>query len=415
MATPCERFLDIQEMLDLLALYLRLNDVSHLARTNLFKDLVQGSRHRVSMIFSHRPSMNAFARNVQHVRKLDYFYHCVLAFEEGAMSLATGRHSTAGRRPAHSMPIHNIHPFKLNPLPSPLCWLLFLNFGLTVVELPDARIRDVEGKPLCRAVAGLSELQKLDISIPGSNNDDNAGAYLAKMVNEDRRRRSVRFSPRKLAMSTISGYQDIDAIGQFVGETCRKIDSLDYVSIERSEQDFFPSKIMKLLPAQQVTKFAYKGCLPGHGGPEINLFVQRHSTTLQRIHIAGTIYEESISIAAIFKECTDLHELNIEFPGPNGFYISLDNAVKHPWACTKLRRLQLAISGCELPIELGVLLYYSRPAPIALTEAEIELFARLEGLYSSIGTLTELQELDLVMVPLDQKGDVDKGAVEYIT
>ncbi|KAK3841215.1 MAG: hypothetical protein J3R72DRAFT_475657 [Linnemannia gamsii] len=126
MATPCERFLDIQEMLDLLALYLRLNDVSHLARTNLFKDLVQGSRYRVSMIFSHRPSMNAFARNVQHVRKLkiggddlDYFYHCVLAFEEDAMSLATGRHSTAGRRPAYSMPIHNIYPFKFNPLPSP--------------------------------------------------------------------------------------------------------------------------------------------------------------------------------------------------------------------------------------------------------------------------------------------------------
>ncbi|KAG0272067.1 hypothetical protein BGZ95_000069 [Linnemannia exigua] len=419
----------------MLTLNLDPEDVSHLARTNrklhqlcmpsVFKVLVvarrrEGPWYQVSRIFSYAPSMNAFARNVQHVRKLyfgrnelDYHHHCVLAFEEGAITLAAGHQFITERQPIRLLPLHDT-VLATWSLHLPVAALFGFqqswecvqpkNLGATVLAAVYEPCWD-EDEAIERTQELLYNLEELlfrDMLCTGSKSEASVRAIFAHCP-----------YIRKLATSTISGYQDINAIGQFVEEACRKIEFLDYISLKHSEEDFSPFRIMESLPAQQVANFAYNGCLPGDDGSEINLSIQRHSTTLQRIYIGGAINDDRISIAVIFKECTALHELIIDFPAPNGFFISLDDAVRHPWACTKLLRLQLAISGCELPLEPSDPPYYSRSAPITLTEGETELFARLESLYSRIGTLTELQELHLGMVPLE--GDVEKEEIVYIS
>lgn len=83
-------------------------------------------------------------------------------------------------------------------------------------------------------------------------------------------------------------------------------------------------------------------------------------------------------------------------------YITFDDALRNPWSCTKLIRLNLGISGCMLPVEFGVKPYYRRPTPITLTKVETQHFSRLENLYRQIGSLTALQELNLRMVSLGE-------------
>jgi hypothetical protein len=84
-------------------------------------------------------------------------------------------------------------------------------------------------------------------------------------------------------------------------------------------------------------------------------------------------------------------------------YIALENVLQDSRNCTKLRRLAIAISGYEVPVEPGVQPYYDRPTPIVLSEAETEHFAELENLYRRIGALTNLLSLGLHMVKLNEQ------------
>ncbi|KAG0212699.1 hypothetical protein BGX33_003415 [Mortierella sp. NVP41] len=113
-----------------------------------------------------------------------------------------------------------------------------------------------------------------------------------------------------------------------------------------------------------------------------------------------------VSLSVIFKECSNLDVLRIKCGTDEGLYLHLTDATEFPWAFTKLSKLSLSISGCELltddPEHQP---YYSRPSRISLSEPEKQHFARLEGLYRQIGELTELQFLDLKMATIQQGQD----------
>ncbi|KAG0271739.1 hypothetical protein BGZ97_011171, partial [Linnemannia gamsii] len=91
-----------------------------------------------------------------------------------------------------------------------------------------------------------------------------------------------------------------------------------------------------------------------------------------------------------------------------GLFATLFDVLERPWNTSKLVKLSLAISGCELPVESEEQQpYYDRSTPISLSKAETDHFARLEELYRRVGLLVELEYLNLEMVILDAEGRIN--------
>lgn len=197
-------------------------------------------------------------------------------------------------------------------------------------------------------------------------------------------------------------------MGEFVGRACSKINDITYDAraLDDGLFDYLPCAVLEALPTQQFVNFEYRGFFDNTDSPGATIALLRHSTRLQSICLRKETSINRISIALIFKECVNLDDLSIprSYCG-KGHYITLDDALEHPWACTRLRTLALSISGYELPAYREIPSYYSRDTPIDLTEEETQLFARLESLYRNIGTLTNITELTLRMVKLDGNGN----------
>ncbi|KAF9144005.1 hypothetical protein BGX30_014094 [Mortierella sp. GBA39] len=207
----------------------------------------------------------------------------------------------------------------------------------------------------------------------------------------------------------LADHGKIEALGRFIAEGCPKIEWLGFGMVESDER--LSVSIMSSLPAQ-VSRFELRIGSPEFDMSAVNLAIHRHSTTLRVLHIEGRIDVIWFSAATILKECVNLEILEASCRKTEGLVIPLDDVLEHPWACTKLKQLTLAIGGCEIPYGSDVEPYYRRPTPITLDKVETEHLSRLEDLYKRIGSLKALEELDLTMVPLDEDGEVDYDALD---
>ncbi|KAG0283263.1 hypothetical protein BGZ96_012364 [Linnemannia gamsii] len=217
---------------------------------------------------------------------------------------------------------------------------------------------------------------------------------------------------KKLAMSAVTGNEDALIVARLIGTACPKISSLQYGSTYSDALDSLPFRIMDSLPAQQVANLTYNGTLVSFTDYTNNNSLRRHSASMRSIVITGQLLVAMISASAILKECHALETCRISFEWRTGHYTTLADAVEFSWSCTKLTRLTLAISGCELPVEPGVKPYYNRPSPITLTNAESQHLTQLEALYRQIGMLTRLTFLKLIMVKLGGQGQVDVNLMD---
>ncbi|KAF9153656.1 hypothetical protein BG015_002972, partial [Linnemannia schmuckeri] len=214
---------------------------------------------------------------------------------------------------------------------------------------------------------------------------------------------------KKLNTYVKAGDEAIKAMGQFIAKTCPKIEVLEGGSFQKDSRGSEEYRILTSLPAQQVIHVELIDCPLKIIDPAFNIKIQQHSIILREIHIGRNRSHVTISASTILKECSNLEALFVPF-SINGYYITLDDALRSPWVCTKLQTLMIAISGCDLPVEREVLLpYYLRPPPITLSETYH--FSQLEDLYQQIGTLTSLKDLNLRMVPLKANGQVDERKV----
>lgn len=214
-----------------------------------------------------------------------------------------------------------------------------------------------------------------------------------------------------IKVKLVAGEKDITSFGRFIGLECPKIENLSY-DCDDSLHDRLGYRILESIPAQQVTNFTYCGLITTTQMLAITVSILQHSTSLRKIHLHETYTYDSISASAIFKECCNLEILYIGLLFTSGLCVPLNDSLEHPWACTKLTHLTLAISGCALPYEPGVRVYLRRPTPLTLTEVEIQHFARLEELYRRIGALKELRELHLSMPLIDENGQLDIRCLE---
>lgn len=532
MGTPCEHFFGIQELVDILTPYLTRLDVSRLARTcrrnhtsctpAIYRELSISATDVQLGVFNSIAGMTALGCNVQHVKKLNirldelaYYFNCVMAFEN-LQSRTTTTNTTDTLTPQRPnwlpAPDPLTNALELVPLPkmtnlvdfsltfeddnnayklpsaadfrvmtAQLCWMLSLHPHLTRLHVREIHSTGIQGfKRLCRAIAGLTKLQELTVSLlsrsfmpsrsyfdlffscapsvqrllilPFRRDESSLPSLETWSANHDGTDNEVLMASswrrqglldkleslrlwefdvrtttldilqvfahcpniKSLFLPPLAGLRDIDAIGEYVGKNCSKITTLKYRCGEFMEGHFLPFKIVEALPAQQLEEFEYHGCVRDPERLQDNLhLLRRHFAVLRRVDIGqpDIAFAYKIPAAFILKECYGLEDLVIPY-SRRGYYVDLGDLIRQPWNCSRLKRLELCINGCELPeppIELTRLTslrkpYYSRTSPIATWEDEVIQFVQLELFYRQIGKLTALQHLVLKMARLEERG-----------
>ncbi|KAF9100173.1 hypothetical protein BGX23_004001 [Mortierella sp. AD031] len=121
----------------------------------------------------------------------------------------------------------------------------------------------------------------------------------------------------------------------------------------------------------------------------------------------------SEALCAALLVCEALEEFRMEWPGQRRLvtnpliFISLGDAVvARPWACTKIRHLEVAfgIAASSPLLRPSDNPYYNRLPGCILSVEEQEQLGMLERLYRQIVILTQLSYLDLRMLALNEQG-----------
>ncbi|KAG0073086.1 hypothetical protein BGZ89_012154 [Linnemannia elongata] len=212
-----------------------------------------------------------------------------------------------------------------------------------------------------------------------------------------------------LTLSNIRGSYDTEIVAQFVGELCPRLRQI-------SCREWRGEGQTKQLP------FRIMSAIPEHGLQEINCHSSsfilndavarksfaRHSITLETVVFDTCVGVNSQSLAVILAECPNLVVLQVTwshiYKGPA---LHLEDAISAPWGSNKFRRLSLTIGIPVIhPTDASERPYYMQKGPVVLTEAETERFALLEKFYKQIGSLHELEFLDLRVDMVNALGEV---------
>lgn len=120
---------------------------------------------------------------------------------------------------------------------------------------------------------------------------------------------------------------------------------------------------------------------------------------------------ESKSAGLLLTECGGLETLELvylhEQEGEGDVVsINLEDAVAKPWVCTRPKQLAITVACQEVPLDDGVEPYYLREGPVVLSGPEQENFAQLEMLYRSLGSLVELEILNIRIIWRNMDGQL---------
>ncbi|KAK3837710.1 MAG: hypothetical protein JOS17DRAFT_837385 [Linnemannia elongata] len=201
-----------------------------------------------------------------------------------------------------------------------------------------------------------------------------------------------------LTLSNIRGNYDTELVAQTVGELCphlRQISCRRWRGEGQTKQ--LPLRIMSAIPEHGLREVNCHSTSFILNDAVARKSFARHSITLETVIFDACVGVDSRSLAVILAECPNLVVLQVTWSDHyRGPALHLEDAITVPWGSNKFRRLSLTIGipvihptdGSEKP-------YYLRKGPVILTEAETERFAHLEKFYKQIGSLHELEHLDL--------------------
>ncbi|KAG0365764.1 hypothetical protein BGX24_003974, partial [Mortierella sp. AD032] len=132
---------------------------------------------------------------------------------------------------------------------------------------------------------------------------------------------------------------------------------------------------------------------------DLSLWV-RHTMSLRRVHLDHCSFDCGDVTEMLLKECPNLEVLHAHWNGASIEHVlDLGVAISFPWACTKIRELELTIGLNDgiawVPEEGAPVPYYDRPPPLTLTDDEKQAFGKLERFYRQIGSLVQLKRLHL--------------------
>ncbi|KAK3814548.1 MAG: hypothetical protein JOS17DRAFT_446414 [Linnemannia elongata] len=242
------------------------------------------------------------------------------------------------------------------------------------------------------------------------------GHFFEETTEEDLRS-MLRHCPNltTVVMPAISEIHNIRQLASDVAEYCPRLSDLsnDGLSGGGDEIRELLLWVLRALPPQQVTRFRCGG-IPTftiHGLDDAGSLFRRHSSTLREILLNGCQNVDSKAIQAIVIVCGALERLTIvrSMDGDQRQRcLKLEDAIEFPWACTRIQELRLTIAIPDTPLHHpaeGTVPYYHRPLPTTLSAEETQQFRDLESFYQQLGSLTELERLDLRALFFDPSGD----------
>ncbi|KAG0288020.1 hypothetical protein BGZ96_008139 [Linnemannia gamsii] len=201
-----------------------------------------------------------------------------------------------------------------------------------------------------------------------------------------------------LALANIRGNYDPELVAQIVGELCphlRQIRCRGWRGEGQTRQ--LPFRIMSAIPEQGLQEInCYSSSFILNDAVARKSFA-RHSVTLDKIVFDACVEVNSRSLAVILVECPNLVVFQVTWADHyRGQALHLEDAIYAPWGSKKFRRLSLTIGIPVIrPADANEQPYYMRKGPLVLTEAEAGRFALLEKFYKQIGSLRDLEHLDL--------------------
>ena len=222
-----------------------------------------------------------------------------------------------------------------------------------------------------------------------------------------------------LTLSNIRGSYDMELVAQLIGELCPHLRQISCRGWRGEGQT-------KQLP------FRIMSAIPEHGLQEINCHSSsfilndamarksfaRHSITLETVVFDACVGVNSRPLAVILAECPNLVVLQVTWSDHyRGSALHLEDASSAPWGSNKFRRLSLTIGIPVIhPTDANKRPYYLRNGPVVLTEAEMERFVHLEKFYKQIGSLHELEHLDLRVDAVNALGELfDDTTYEHLS
>ncbi|KAF9934672.1 hypothetical protein FBU30_000996 [Linnemannia zychae] len=211
----------------------------------------------------------------------------------------------------------------------------------------------------------------------------------------------------KLVLPNIRGSYDKDIVAQILSELCQNLRHFNCKGWRgESKTKQLPLQITSMLPKDNLQEITYYSSSLILNDVMARKSFVRHSITLKTVILEGCIGINSNALGVLVIECSNLEILQVtrtlHVRSPS---LLLEDAVASPWGSRKFRRLSLTIG---IPIiqhfDHNRLPYYLRKGPVILSEAEKERFGLLERFYRQIGSLTELEYLDLRVDMVDWLG-----------
>ncbi|KAG0219264.1 hypothetical protein BGX33_003810 [Mortierella sp. NVP41] len=326
MSTSCARFFDLQELIGLLMTKLEQDNISRFARTcramhmcctpSLFRHL--DFKYRGDKMLTSVPSMFALARNVRNVRTLDLgfaelvnYYYC-----PSTLGMAISRLSKIKRfelvvechRNDWSQVVLHILSRYQSSIEHFSMSCVDEDIGLRCFPLPKhSGPGEDENLDVMAALTRQEPLNNLEELMMGGMED----REMAAIIDIDVRSLLEDYPNIKtFVLPTIARHHDSDAIGEFIGKECSKIEELSYGSYRSEARGSLAFRLMEALPAQQLTGLRHHGSISSINESVFKIAIQQHSTTLRSIEIDGGTGTSKLSGSIIFT-CHSLEKLII--------------------------------------------------------------------------------------------------------
>ncbi|KAF9142737.1 hypothetical protein BG015_000689, partial [Linnemannia schmuckeri] len=186
--------------------------------------------------------------------------------------------------------------------------------------------------------------------------------------------------------------KELTALATSITHRCPHIRTL---SLLDTADEALLIRLMEVMPAHSLEKVKLNNLEYLLHPTTTRRIFSNHARSLRTVDLRYTMYMSSKDMLTILELCEALEEFKRHSdPNAGDDFVTLKDAISAPWACKKIRHLELTIGIPGLFVHAP---YYARleEIPFVLFDDEQQLFTMLERFYTQIGSLIDLEYLDL--------------------
>ncbi|KAF9088347.1 hypothetical protein BGX23_007422 [Mortierella sp. AD031] len=180
-------------------------------------------------------------------------------------------------------------------------------------------------------------------------------------------------------------------VAETIGRHCPRLHHLSMPMPFQDNKGVTVMSIMEAIPPQQLRTFSLYVYLDDHPNRMMAAWT-RHSETLQTIELMDCRRLKSSTLRTALMNCRTLERLEVTEFYPSKSCILLEDAVVERWASTRIRSLSIAV---KMSSDGGNPAYLTDPSMETWTDQDHAHWEMLGRFYTQIGSLTELEYLDL--------------------